>query len=133
MGAAGEFGAGVGFADIPFGVFHPCVEGVPVIILPADSFLLDKVWFLAHEIGHLVQHSGPKGKREHGKEEAQANRWAACALIPELRIHAYHNASLDAFIAALSANYEELPLVDCPSRRLAAEIARHRLRALEVA
>ena len=124
-------GAVLAYADIPFSVFLPDVEGVRVIILPNGLGLLDECWSLAHELGHLVKHSGPKGVRSHGKEEAQANQWAARALIPSARIRHHQNASLDTFIGALSAHYEELPLWDCPQRRLAARIAEIRLGALE--
>ncbi len=68
----------------------------------------------------------------YGKEENQAERWAACALIPESRIRAYGNASEDAMMAALSSHYEDLPLEDCPARRLAAKIARTRLHVLSL-
>jgi len=101
-----------------------------VILLPWVTGLRE-VWLLAHELGHLVQHAGPRGELLYSKDEAQANRWAARALIPEKRVRAYANASLDAFIGALSAHYEDLPLEDCPARRLAAHIARIRLKAVE--
>jgi hypothetical protein len=42
----------------------------------------------------------------------------------------YANASEDAMVAALSAHYEDLPLVECPQRDLAGYIASIRLRAL---
>jgi len=131
-GYAADLGVGLGYADVPIGLFLPDVMGQQVIILPEEASPLERMWHLAHELGHAVQHSGPKGKRSHGKEEAQANRWSACALIPEARILLHQNACLDAFIGALSAHYEDLPLEDCPARRLAGEIAKHRIHALKV-
>lgn len=128
---ANQLGAGVGEADIPCGLYHPNIEGQKVIIIPSKGNILESAWFLAHEIGHLIQHSGPKGQMCHGKEEAQANRWAACALIPEQRIRMYGNACLDSMIGALSANYEDIPFQDCPTRELAAKIAGYRLMALQ--
>lgn len=101
------------------------------IYIPRHAGLLQQHWLLAHELGHLVHHSGPKGGLSHGREEWTAKRWAACALIPMARIQAYANASQDALIGALSAHYEDIPFNDCPSRELAAEIARIRIKDLE--
>lgn len=128
---AEALGAGVGEADIPSGLFLADVLGVPVILLPRGEVGLTRMWIFAHELGHLVQHSGPRGSHLYGKDEAQANRWAAQALIPDSAVRRHRNASLDAFIGALSAHYEHIPYKDCPQRRLAAEIAAHRLRGLE--
>lgn len=122
---------GIGYATIPIGLYCPDVLGVQVIVLPAEACPLEMIWNLAHELGHAVQHSGPKGERSYGKEEAQANLWAAQALIPESRVMDYRNASQDAFIGALSAHYEDIPLKACPLRELAAKIALHRLRAIK--
>lgn len=108
----------------------PGPEGVAVIGIPEDRGPLGRTWGLAHELGHLVQHTGPRGALLWSKDEAQANRWAACALIPEAAIRRHANASLDAFIGALSRHYEDIPLIDCPERALAAEIARIRLQSL---
>ena len=105
--------------------------GFNVICLPDGLSPLEEAWYLAHELGHLVQHSGYTSEWAHDKQEAQASRWAALALIPEAAVRRHKNASLDAFIAALSAHYEHLPLEDCPQRRLAAHIARIRLKAVE--
>jgi Zn-dependent peptidase ImmA (M78 family) len=124
-------GAGIGEADIPMGVFIADVLGVPVILLPKESAGLNRIWTLAHELGHLVLHSGPRGVFLYGKDEAAADRWAARALIPERVIRHYGNASLDVFIGALSKHYEDIPLMDCPQRRLAAHIGSIRLRAIE--
>lgn len=128
---AESLGAGIGEANIPFGVFLADVLGVPVILLPRGCSGLERAWFLAHEIGHLVQHTGPRGDLLHGKDEGQADRWAARALIPESAVRRHRNASLDAFIGALSKHYEDLPLYDCPQRRLAAKIASIRLKSVE--
>jgi len=119
-GPCGE--AGVVFVDPP---------GFTTICLPEGLGPLDEMWQLAHELGHLIQHHGYTTELAHDKQEAQACRWAARALIPESAIRRHRNASMDAFIAALSAHYEEIPLMDCPQRRLAAEIAIIRLGAVE--
>ena len=121
---------GIAYANIPMGLYFPSLGGASVIVLPEFAGPLELIWNLAHELGHAMQHSGPKGCLSYGKEESQASRRAACALIPLERIRAYGNASLDAMIAALSANYEDIPYTDCPSRVLAAEIARYRLDSL---
>lgn len=103
----------------------------PVVILPKGVGALRAAWLLAHEIGHLVQHAGPRGELLYGKDEAQADRWAAKALIPEAAVRKHHNASVDAFIAALSVHFQDIPLNDCPERRLAAEIATIRIKSVE--
>lgn len=126
------FGCLVGVADLGDQALFIVGEGSDphVILLPASRGL-QSTWLLAHELGHLVQHAGPRGRMLQDKDESQADRWAARALIPESRILEHHNACTDALIAALSAHYEELPLHDCPSRRLAARIARIRLQTLQ--
>jgi hypothetical protein len=101
------------------------------ICLPEGLGPLTTMWQLAHELGHLTQHRGYTTAFAHDRQEAQASRWAARALIPGSAIRRHQNASVDAFIAALSAHYEEIPPVDCPQRRLAAEIAIIRLGAVE--
>jgi Zn-dependent peptidase ImmA (M78 family) len=98
-----------------------------VILLPSGCGPLRSCWLLAHELGHLMQHAGPRGHLLYGKDERAANHWAARALIPEALIQYHQNASLDAFIGALSRHYEDIPAEDCPLRDLAAEIARQRL------
>lgn len=103
-----------------------------VIAIPQNYGPLARTWALAHELGHLVQHAGPKGEMFHRKDEAQANRWAGCALIPFARIQAYLNACEDSMVAALSAHYEDIPMRDCPARRLAGRIAKIRLHALSL-
>lgn len=119
---------------ISYAFYYPAEDDeVAVIGLPAGLSPLAEAWALAHELGHLSQHLGPKGELFWSKNEAQADRWAACALIPERVIRRYQNASVDAFIGALSRHYEDLPPYPCPSRRLAARIALARLRALEEA
>jgi len=129
---AEQLGTPVVVDGFPVAVFVPAAAGGPMIGLPEGKGPLEHAWNLAHELGHLVQHTGPL-PRSRAKQEAQANRWAACALIPEARIQLYQNASVDAFIGALSANYEEIPPENCASRKLAARIARFRLKALEEA
>lgn len=124
-------GAGVGYAAIPFALYHPDVDGVPVILLPEDGGPLARCWGLAHELGHLAQHAGPRGQLLYSKDELAADRWAAKALIPEAAVRRYRNASMDAFVAALWRHYEEFPLEDCPTRALAGRIARTRLGCLE--
>ena len=115
--------------EAPDALYLP-FKPIPFIIIPAHYKPLEATWKLAHEIGHLLQHSGPKGKQYWSKEELQAEQWAAGALIPIKRIMEYNNASIDAFIASLSAHYEDLPLIDCPARELAHTIAKIRLETL---
>lgn len=125
-------GCKVGSADIGEEALFIVGEGPepPVILLPRVTGLL-AFWLLAHELAHLLRHAGPRNQMFYSKGEHQADQWAARALIPRARIRAHGNASLDAFIGALSAHYEDLPLWDCPSRRLAAFIAEVRLGAME--
>jgi len=106
-------------------------DGITVIELDSGFGILEEHWQLAHEVGHLVMHCGYISPWTRNRQEFQAKLWAACALIPEKRIQSYHNACEDAFIGALSANYEDIPLEDCQLRRRAAEIASIRLRALQ--
>jgi len=129
---AESIGAWVTIARLPAAAFVPGPpDEAPVILIPGQHGPLTTVWRLAHEIGHLVQHSGPKGDLFWSKNEAQANRWAACALIPRARIDMHNNASADAFIAALSAHYEDIPPRNCHLRSLANRIAKFRLAALQ--
>jgi hypothetical protein len=132
---AWELGARViyGEGNIGKGAYFPAFEdyGIPAVLaVPNHSNHLAKVWSLAHELGHLVRHFGYTSPWTRAKQETQAERWAACALIPEARIREYRNASLDAFIGALSAHFEDLPLYDCPQRKLAGKIARIRLQTI---
>lgn len=113
--------------------YSPKPGECPVIGLPSGLGPLNKAWLLAHELGHLSQHLGPKGELFYSKNETQADRWAACALIPERAIRRYHNASVDAFIGALSKHYEDIPTHLCPTRKLAGRIALARLKALKEA
>lgn len=132
MAFAESLGCVVGHAEIgDHGIFVAGEGHEPSVILIQREHGLAAFWALAHELGHLVQHSGPRGELLHSKDEAQADRWAARALIPRARVKHHGNASMDAFIGALSAHYEELPLEDCPARRLAARIAQIRLRVVE--
>ena len=100
------------------------------IFVPQRGGNLSRCWVLAHELGHLVQHSGPRGEMLWGKDERQADRWAACAMIPEEAVVRYRNACVDSFIAALWAHYENFQFEDCPSRSLAGRIAGIRLACL---
>jgi hypothetical protein len=126
---------------LPGAVYVPAVLGAPpMILVPSQRGPLAAAWGLAHELGHLCQHSGPPllaggggapgAKLVWSRSERQANHWAACALIPEARIRHHGNASVDTFMAALSANYEDLPPHDCPPRALAHRIACFRLDAM---
>lgn len=103
----------------------------PAIFIPKDSGPLEISWRLAHELGHLTLHTGPKTPLGHRQGEARASRWAACALIPEARIKAHSNASEDSMIAALSCHFEDLPFRPTPQRKLAKQIASIRLSCLE--
>lgn len=127
---AEDLGAVVHLGTLPAAAFIP--GEIPVLLIPDQHGPLASAWFLAHELGHLVQHTGPKGELFWSKNESQASRWAACALIPAARIRAHENACIDAFVGALSAHFEDLPLRVCPARRLAGRIARIRLSCLEV-
>jgi hypothetical protein len=113
------------------GVVFVTQPGFTTICLPAGLGHLEEMWQLAHELGHLVLHEGYISQWQHDRQEAAASKWAARALIPESAVRRHKNASLDAFIAALSAHYEDIPYEDCPQRRLAAEIAGIRLKAVE--
>ena len=127
---AESMGAAVAYGNFP-AAFLPEGDGGPIIFLPARVGALEQIWLLAHEIGHLLHHTG-HAPLKHSQQEFRADHWAARALIPFDRIMAHLNASEDAFIGALSAHYEDLPLEDCPARHLAAEIARIRLEALSL-
>jgi len=142
VSSAEAFGAWVSLRHIRAASYIPAtMGGPPMIIVPNQRGPLAVAWALAHELGHLYQHSGPPPLSDGGawpalnqirsKNERQANMWAAMALIPEARVRHYANASVDAFIGALSANYEDLPPDNCPQRELAHRIATHRLDAMK--
>ena len=126
-------GAVVLKAPIGTGALFVAGEGhlPPAIILPKKVGQLRLVWLMAHELGHLVLHGGYVSRWTHDRQEAAADRWAARAMVPESAVRRHRNASVDAFIGALSSHYEDIPLYDCPERRLAAEIATIRLKAVE--
>jgi Zn-dependent peptidase ImmA (M78 family) len=131
VSCAEAIGARVLLGRFPVAAYISAVLGAPpMIVVPSQRGPLSTIWLLAHELGHLRQHRGPGNKITRSKNEQQANKWAACALIPEARVQAYQNASADAFIAALSAHYGDLPLCDCPERALAHKIAQYRLKAI---
>jgi len=102
-----------------------------VIVLPINVGPLRMAWLMAHELGHLVLHGGYVSKWSRDRQESQASRWAVRALIPDKAIRQYRNACEDAFIAALSKHFEDIPFIDCPERQLAAFIARIRLSILQ--
>lgn len=122
-------GAVVVYGAVPTAFCCMHAEG-PIIGLPVDAGVLEKAWLLAHEIGHLKWHVGPRGVMLYGKDERQANEWAAAALLPLARLKSYRSASIDSFIAALSRNYEEIPCVDCVQRRLAGFVSGIRMDVL---
>jgi hypothetical protein len=134
MATAESAGALVTLAAIGHEALFVAGEGSEpsVILLPLGVSPLHQAWLLAHELGHLALHEGPKTRWTYGRDEAQANRWAACALIPEAAVRRHENACEDAFMAALSRHYEELPTHPTPSRWLAGRIARLRLGCLQV-
>lgn len=129
--AAEALGAVVVENETPAAAFiaDPALGG-PMIVIPNDLPPLERIWNLAHELGHLVHHAGPR-PLARSKQECQANRWASCALIPKARIRAHKNASVDTLIGALAAHYQMIPPENCPERSLAAKIAKVRLSALE--
>ena len=126
---AESMGALVAYGVFP-AAFLPEGDGGPIIFIPSSANGLERIWLLAHEIGHLLRHSGQPPYMK-GKQEFAADVWAARALLPCERIQAHGNACPDAFIGAISAHYEDLPLIDCPARRLASQIAQIRLGSLE--
>jgi hypothetical protein len=128
---AESHGARVVLGRLPIAAYAPAQDGVPpMLLIPNQHGPLETMWLLAHELAHLVLHYGPAAPL-WSKDESQANRWAACALIPLERIRHYMNASPDAFIAALSANYEPLPPENCRQRELANRIATIRLEVMK--
>ena len=130
---AWQLGAVVMRGPVPAFCALPTEDGDTAVIgIPDTAGPLETAWLLAHELGHLALHLGYISPWTRDRQELQAFRWAACALIPESRIRHHGNASPDALLAALSAHYEDLPYIDCPARCLAAKIARIRLHVLEV-
>lgn len=125
-------GAVVGWAAIESGLYVAGEDGdPPVVLVPAAGSYLTQCWILAHELAHLRSHAGHKTRWTHDRDEAAADRWAARALIPRARVLHHGNASIDAFIGALSAHYGDLPLINCADRRLAARIASIRMKWME--
>jgi Zn-dependent peptidase ImmA (M78 family) len=132
---AATMGAVVGVVEVPGALYVPAGavedESPPLIMIPESAGPLERLWLLAHEVGHLAMHFGSASPARASKVEAQADRWAARALIPEAAVQRYKNASVDAFIGALSKHYEDLPLMNCRSREVAGIIARIRLSMVE--
>ncbi len=131
---AAEMGAVVlhgGIGDRAFCHLAQGPDDTSVIGLSDGFSPLEAMWNFAHELAHLALHLGYVSPWTRDRQEAQAKRWAACALIPEARIRAYRNACQDALIAALSANFEDVPMMDCSLRVLAAEIAGWRLKSMD--
>lgn len=130
---AWDLGAAVTFGRVSKGAYFPANPDYgedAVLVVPDHNEDLPKIWSLVHEVGHLVLHLGYTSPWTRAKQETQAERWGACALIPQERIRAHKNASVDAFIGALSLHYQDVPPENCAVRRLAARIARIRLQAL---
>ena len=132
---AGTLGALVGVVEVPGALYVPAGavqdESPPLIMIPESAGTLERLWLLAHEVGHLAMHFGSASPARASKVEAQADRWAARALIPEAAVQRYKNASVDAFIGALSKHYEDLPLANCRAREVAGIIAGIRLSMVE--
>lgn len=131
---AWDLGSIVVFSNRQKGIYFPpdTEAGAPAVLgIPDHSSMLAKAWSLAHELGHLVLHLGYASPWTRAKQETQAERWAAGGLIPEARIQKHGNACTDSMIAALSAHYEDLPLIDCDARRLAGKIAKIRLATIK--
>lgn len=108
------------------------MDGPLVIFVPAYSGVLARAWGVAHELGHLCLHHGPIHYMAD-KHEAEADAWAAKALIPEARVRHYRNASVGSFIGALHRHYQEIPPENVGIRALAARIALTRLNLLREA
>lgn len=125
LGALLQEVPGLPAAAIVFGA------GAPVVFVPAGQGPLERCWSLAHELAHLLMHEGYISEWTHDQQEGRADRWAACALIPESAVLRHRNASGDAFVGALSAHYQDIPYEDCEERRLAGQIALLRLEAVE--
>lgn len=105
-------------------------KGPWIIIVPTYRGILARAWGVAHECGHLVLKHGPMPHRDP-RQEAEADAWAAMALIPEAMVARYNNASVAAFLAALHRNYEPIPRETCKLRNLAVRIASRRMELIE--
>jgi hypothetical protein len=81
-------------------------DGEPWFLgVPAQFGHLARAWAVAHECGHLMQMHSPAFDRElYLRQEAEANRWAADALIP------LDKPTFDECLEVLVENYQqELP------------------------
>jgi hypothetical protein len=81
-------------------------DGEPWFLgVPAQFGYLARAWAVAHECGHLMQMHSPAFDRElYLRQEAEANRWAADALIP------LDKPTFDECLEVLVENYQqELP------------------------
>ena len=108
-GMALSYGVQIAFHidfDVPRYVFDENMKPW-VIAIPEPFGDLARLWGLAHELGHLVQHgSPPRSKEEHLEQEGQADAWGACALIPESKIREYGNPNVHGFVAYLRKHYQ---------------------------
>jgi len=79
----------------------------------------------------MVTHSGPPPTKELWEtQEAEADRWASCALIPEAKIRMYNNPTLSGFMACIRKYYVQERSDWDHLKMLAARISHARLRAL---
>lgn len=72
--------------DMEWPGFYVVLDGVPTIFINAKLKGLERLWTLAHEIGHFFLHSPSTcffSRSTVGKAESEANAFAAIALIPE--------------------------------------------------
>lgn len=102
------------------------------IIVPNYNGPLARSWAVAHELAHLLLGHGPLGAHLGSPQEVEADEWAACALIPNTRLHEYGSPCVGSLINALSRNFQEAP-PNGGIRKLAARIAYARLRTIEKA
>lgn len=80
---AKSLGVRIGYADIPFGLFLPHVEGVQVILLPKGQTIDQERVTLAHELGHATL-GHRVGLKPRIIQEIEAWHWAKCALAGRL-------------------------------------------------
>jgi Zn-dependent peptidase ImmA (M78 family)/transcriptional regulator with XRE-family HTH domain len=116
------------FADAALDAFSCWIGARPFIFLSSDRSAVRSRYDAAHELGHLILHSGVtteqmEDEQTHRRVEKEANRFAAAFLLPrQVFRYEVHSKRLNSFlalkrrwrvsVAALIARCKDLRIID---------------------